>query len=92
MEKNKQKTEVNIEKADKIYLLNAAGEDQIKLEQNTKGIFTVKLSHDCRDLKSGIKYLINLYPDVQDLLKTYNDPKLQKIYEMKKKTDKDKDQ
>lgn len=56
---------------DKI-VVNKAGEDQIKLEQNTKGMWTAKIIHSCKTIGEGIRYLELIYPDVEKLIKVYN--------------------
>ena len=62
-------------------IVNKAGEDQIKMEQNTKGMWTAKITHSCKTIGDGIEYLVEIEPEVQKMIniynKSYNDEKKQ---------------
>ena len=49
-----------------------AGEDQITLDRSTKGVWTVTIKHNCKIVDRGIKYLLDIQPGVEKLLREYN--------------------
>jgi hypothetical protein len=49
-----------------------AGEDQIEISRNTKGVWTITIKHNCKIVHNGIKYLLDVKPGVEKLLNEYD--------------------
>ncbi len=49
-----------------------AGEDQITLDRNTKGVWTITIKHNCKVVDRGLRYLMDIKPLVRQTLDEYN--------------------